>query len=226
MLYNDLLSQPSRALYIFFKVCKIPFESKTINLGKMQHLTEDYQKIHPFQQVPAIDHNGFKVFESIAILRYITREFDIPDHWYPKDSKSQAKVDEYLEWQHFNTRLHCASYFRQKYLIPRITGQPVVPEKIVPYEQRLIKCLNDLENIWLNNTPYLAGSEISIADIFGSCEVEQVRIAGFNPHEGRSRLTAWMKRVADETSPHYQEAHTFLNKLVKKIEEGKLKSKI
>ncbi|XP_053993206.1 glutathione S-transferase theta-3-like isoform X1 [Hylaeus volcanicus] len=224
-LYIDLLSQPSRALYIFFKVCNIPFESKIINLGKMQHLTEDYQTIHPFQQVPAIDHNGFKVFESGAILRYITREFNTPDHWYPKDSKSQVKVDEYLEWHHLNTRLHCASYFRQKYLMPMITGEPAVPEKIVSYEKRLIKCLNDLEKIWLNNTPYLVGSEISIADILGSCEIEQLRVTGFNPYEGRSRLAAWMKRVADETSPHYQEAHMLLDKLVKKTEEGMLKSK-
>lgn len=51
---------------------------------------------------------------SVAILRYICREFKVADHWYPKESKSQLKVDEYLEWQHLNTRAHCALYFRAK----------------------------------------------------------------------------------------------------------------
>lgn len=41
---------------------------------------------------------------SIAIIRYLAKEKNIPDKWYPKDSKKQARVDEYLEWQHNNTR--------------------------------------------------------------------------------------------------------------------------
>ncbi|XP_043261383.1 glutathione S-transferase theta-1-like [Colletes gigas] len=224
-LYYDLLSQPSRALYIFLKVSNIPFESKKINLGKMEQHNADYQKIHPFKKVPAITHNGFNIIESIAIFRYICREFNVDDHWYPKDSKAQAKVDEYLEWQHLNTRLFCASYFLQQYLTPMLTGEPAKPEKIMPYKERLNDNLDLLENVWLQNTPFLVGSEISIADLVGSCEVEQVRVGGYDPWEGRPRLTAWMKRVSEETSPHYQDAHVFLNKLVNKTKESTLKSK-
>lgn len=51
---------------------------------------------------------------SVAILRYLCREKNVPDHWYPKDSKQQAKVDEYLEWQHLDTRLNCSMYFQHK----------------------------------------------------------------------------------------------------------------
>ena len=28
----------------------------------------------------------------------------VADHWYPKESQAQARVDEYLEWQHLGTR--------------------------------------------------------------------------------------------------------------------------
>ncbi|KOC58898.1 Glutathione S-transferase theta-1 [Habropoda laboriosa] len=220
-LYCDLLSQPSRVLYIFLKICNIPFETKLINLGKGEHLTSEYQKIHPFQKVPAIDHNDY----NVAIVRYICREFKVPDHWYPKESKSQVKIDEYLEWQHLNTRLFCALYFRLKYLMPIITGQPTNQEKIMKYEKNLNETLDVLENVWLKDTNFLVGSKISIADIFGACEVEQVRITGYNPHEGRPRVASWMKRVANETSPYYQEAHVILNKLVDKEKQKALKSK-
>ncbi|CAK9829853.1 Glutathione S-transferase theta-1 [Anthophora retusa] len=225
ILYYDLLSQPSRALYIFLKVCNIPFEKQLINLGKSEHLTTRYQKINPFQKVPAIEHNGFHIIESVAILRYICREFKVADHWYPKESKSQVKIDEYLEWQHLNTRLHCALYFRLKYLIPTLSGQPAKEETIMKHEKYLNETLDALENIWLKDKNFLVGSEISIADILGACEVEQVRIAGYNPCEGRPCIASWMERVAHETSPYYQEAHIILNKLVDKQKQNALKSK-
>lgn len=53
-------------------------------------------------------------FYSIAILRYLCRTFDVADHWYPKNIEKQARIDEYLEWQHLNTRAHCTEYIRQK----------------------------------------------------------------------------------------------------------------
>ena len=51
---------------------------------------------------------------SVAILRYLARDRKVAEHWYPSDLKKQAKVDEYLEWQHLNTRLFCAMFFRHK----------------------------------------------------------------------------------------------------------------
>jgi glutathione S-transferase len=53
---------------------------------------------------------------SVAILRYLSKTRQIADHWYPADIKLQAKVDEYLEWQHTNTRIFCAMYFQHKVL--------------------------------------------------------------------------------------------------------------
>ena len=52
----------------------------------------------------------------MAIIRYLSKQYreKIADHWYPSDAKSQAKVDEYLEWQHTNTRISCAMYFQTK----------------------------------------------------------------------------------------------------------------
>ncbi|XP_017877016.1 glutathione S-transferase theta-1-like [Ceratina calcarata] len=67
-LYYDLLSQPSRALYIFLKVCNIPFEGKLVNLGKGEHLTSEYKKVNPFQKVPAIEHNGLNMFERYCFV--------------------------------------------------------------------------------------------------------------------------------------------------------------
>ncbi|XP_076646350.1 glutathione S-transferase theta-1 [Halictus rubicundus] len=225
-LYYDLLSQPSRAVYIFLKANNIPFEKKITNLGKMEHLSSEYQKINPFQKVPSIQHNDVSIIESVAILRYLCKEFTVADHWYPKDSKAQAKVDEYLEWQHLNTRYHCALYFQKKYLMPIMKAQPTPAEVIAKYEKRMINCLDVLENIWLKDKPFLTGSEVTIADLLGACEVEQVRIAGYDPRNGRPCLATWLAKVEQMTNPYYQEAHVFIGLLANKAKEDKIKSKI
>ncbi|XP_078043965.1 glutathione S-transferase theta-1 [Augochlora pura] len=224
--YYDLLSQPSRALYIFLKASNIPFEKKLINLMKLEHLSEDYKKIHPFNKVPSIQHNGFNIIESVAILRYLCKEFPVADHWYPKDSKAQAKVDEYLEWQHLNTRFHCGLYFRKKYLLPLLTTKPTPPELLEKCKNNMIECLDLLENVWLKDKPFLIGSEPTIADLLGACEIEQVRLTGFDPREGRPHLTNWLTRVKEVTNPYYKEAHTLIELLTEKTKDNMLKSKI
>lgn len=77
-----------------------------------EHKSEEYVKnIHPFGKVPAIDDSGFKLIESVAILRYLARKYDVDDHWYPKDLEGQARVDEFLEWQHIGLRLPLGMFF-------------------------------------------------------------------------------------------------------------------
>ncbi|KAG5326039.1 GSTT1 transferase, partial [Acromyrmex heyeri] len=212
-LYYDLLSQPSRAIYILLKTWNIPFEKKIINLKNLEQYTPEFERINPYKKVPVIEHDGFNLGESIGITRYICREFKVDDHWYPSESKKQAKVDEYLEWQHLNTRFHCAAYFLTKFLNPLMRGKPPKPEKVAELESRMNDCLDIIENVWLKDKPFLTGNTISVADIFCACELEQPRMAGYDPKKGRPRLTAWMEKVVMETSPHYQEAHKFLNQI-------------
>lgn len=58
---------------------------------------------------------------------------------------------------------------------PLLTGKSMNPESLMQYEKRMMQTLDDLENFWLKDKNFLTGSEISIADILGSCEIEQVR---------------------------------------------------
>ncbi|XP_023290830.1 glutathione S-transferase theta-1 isoform X2 [Orussus abietinus] len=242
-LYYDFLSQPSRALYIFLKKCQIPFEQHFINLKKGEQFSTEYQEIHPFQKIPAIDHDGFKLIESVAILRYLCREFNINNHWYPSASKERARVDEYLEWQHMNTRLHCAGYFllkvckfillyynsnrgeninclsTQQFIRPIILKKPASPDKLAAFHARMVNSLDLLETVWLKDKPFLTSDKISIADLIGACEVEQMRIIGYNPSEGRPLLMAWLERVKNETHPFYEEVHKPIDDLARKFAE-------
>lgn len=74
--------------------------------------TEGFKaNVNRFGKLPAINDDGFKLAESIAILRYLKRTYDIPDHWYPSESQAQAKVDEFLEWYHIGLRVLLGKFF-------------------------------------------------------------------------------------------------------------------
>ena len=90
----------------FCKINKIPLDFIEIRVGKKQHLTEEFKKISPARIVPVIIEKNtqtgeeFRLFESHAILRYLTLSRNLPDHWFPKDPILRAKVDQYLDWHH------------------------------------------------------------------------------------------------------------------------------
>jgi glutathione S-transferase len=42
--------------------------------------------------------------EHSFFLRYLTNTHTVDEHWYPHEPLQQAKVEEYLNWQHSNTR--------------------------------------------------------------------------------------------------------------------------
>jgi len=220
--YYDLMSQPSRALYIFFKLNKqIPVTYVPVNLGKGEHLTEEFKNnINRFQKAPCIiEDDGWKLAESVAIFRYLTELHDIEDHWYPKDVRSRALVDEYLEWQHTNTRSNCAMYFWHKKLIPMMTGKPINEQMVKFFKKRMEETLDTFENVWLKSSEkqFLTTNEISFADILAACELEQPKMAEYNPFDGsRPKLVAWYERVKKITNPHYEEAHVIVNKIASK----------
>ncbi|KAL1109970.1 hypothetical protein AAG570_014079 [Ranatra chinensis] len=215
-LYYDVLSQPSRVVKIFLLANKIEFEHKVVRLGKFEQKTEEFKKVNPLQQVPVIDDGGFILRESVAIMRYLCREKDVPIHWYPKESKAQAKVDEYLEWQHLGTRMHCGLYFRLMWLEPLVTKTAPPAKKVEFYKRNMEQNCDLVEKFWLADKPFLCGDEITIADLFAAAELEQPKLTGYDVRDGRPFLSAWLERVRTITSPHYDAVHNEINRIASK----------
>lgn len=213
--YYDLFSQPSRALYIFFKLSNTQTTFNPIALLKGEQKTKEYKAINRFQQVPCIVDDGFKLSESVAIFRYVTATRDnIADHWYPKDLKSRALVDEYLEWHHNNTRMSCTPFVRAQFLQPLTTGKYPSKEELEEMKSKLDKTLDAFEKIWLESDEkdFLASKEISFADILAACEMEIPKITGYDPFKNRPKLAKWHKQVQTAASPYYEEAHAKMRK--------------
>lgn len=218
------MSQPSRALYILLKCLKCEFEPKYVDLRKAEHYSEEFGVVNRMQRVPVIDHNGFILTESVAILKYLSREKIIPESLYPNESQAQARVEEFLEWQHIGLRLHCAMYFRVKYMDPILFGKAADARSLAAYESRMENSLSDLDTKWLGRgTDFIVGNTPTVADLLAACELEQPRMAGFDPAKYKN-IATWWKKVREHFNPYYDEGHIVVNKIIKK--QSKVLSKV
>uniref|UniRef100_A0A8D1D4B7 glutathione transferase n=1 Tax=Sus scrofa TaxID=9823 RepID=A0A8D1D4B7_PIG len=212
-LYLDLLSQPCRAVYIFAKKNGIPFELRTVDLRKGQHLSGAFAQVNPLQKVPVLKDGDFILTESVAILLYLTRKYKVPDHWYPQDLQACAQVDEYLAWQHTTLRRNCLRALWHKVMLPVFMGELVSPETLGTTLAELDVTLQVLEDKFLQSKAFLAGPHISLADLVAITELMHPVGAGCQVFEGRPKLAAWRQRVEVAIGEVlFQEAHEVILK--------------
>uniref|UniRef100_A0A8D0F4D7 glutathione transferase n=1 Tax=Strix occidentalis caurina TaxID=311401 RepID=A0A8D0F4D7_STROC len=205
-LYLDLLSQPCRSIYIFARSNNIPFEFKHVELMKGERATMSLRESGFRVQKHLLSLTSF--LEVIAILLYLARKFETPDHWYPSDLQKRARVDEYLSWQHVNIRGKGSKLFLTKVLLPLLTGQPLPPEKLESVTEELNIVLNQFEEKFLQDKPFIAGSEVSLADLVALVELMQPVGAGYDLFEERPKLAEWRRQVEEAVGKQlFQEAH-------------------
>ena len=91
--------------------------------------------------------------------------------------------------------------------VPLRTGKPANEEQVKEAGKALNKILNDMENYFLARGDFLAGNDITLADILGICEVMQVISLGYPVERNRPRMKRWMKQVKQRLQPHFDELH-------------------
>ncbi len=75
-IYGATFSTCTRRVAVVLKELDIPYELLPVNFAVREHKSEAYRQHQPFGQIPYIvDDDGFELFESRAIARYLATKY-------------------------------------------------------------------------------------------------------------------------------------------------------
>lgn len=213
ILYLDHISQPARALSLLCKTINVPHHEIYINLFKGEQLKKEYIAVNPFKKIPAVKDGNTLILESCAALRYIASKYDASGKWYPKNLDVRCKVDEYLDWQHLNTRAHGMGYYRNFVILPSMKKTNPDMALVNQHKKELGRVERQFATYFLGSKPFIC-DHITVADILAACEFEQPLAGGY---ELSDPILSFLQRVKSEIGPNYDEIHTTLRESAKKM---------
>jgi glutathione S-transferase len=157
-LYTFPPSTNSRKVRIVLLEKGLEFERINVDLTKREQKNPEYLKIHPFGQVPALDDEGFILYDSTVINEYLEDEYPYPS-LMPGDSEGRARARLWEDFRdsHFNPYCVHIIYEMRKPEGERDT------QRIDNAKAQIAACFDRLESE-LQGKEYLAGT-FSIADI-------------------------------------------------------------
>jgi glutathione S-transferase len=192
-LYTFPPSTNSRKVRIALLEKGLEFERINVDLAKREQKSPEYLKIHPFGQVPALDDEGFIVYDSTIINEYLEDEYPYPP-LMPKDSegRAHARLMEDFRDTHFNP-----AFVKIIYEMRKPEGERDA-EVIAAAKAEINKCFDRIE-MELQGKDYLAGS-FSLADIAFMANLELLDRFQIALDPKYKNTAAWIARLRARAS--------------------------
>lgn len=93
--------------------------------------------------------------------------------------------------------------------------------KVEECKTKLLKNVGIFEKYFLAKGKFVAGDDISIADLKPLCELTQLWMSDIKPYEPGSRIEQWINDCKERLQPHFDNAHKIVDDV---IEQGVFKS--
>lgn len=158
-----------RAVLATLEVKRAPHRLAPIPPGTLG--SEIHLRRHPFGKIPVLEHDGFMLYETQAILRYLDRVLPDPA-LTPGDPRAAARMDQVMnvtDWYLFQGVNNVIGF--QRVVGPRLLG--LVPDEAIvaaamPKARQVFRALGEA----LGSSPYFGGDDLSLADLMVAPHVD------------------------------------------------------
>jgi glutathione S-transferase len=178
------------------------YEAVEIKVMEGEHKSEAYlNKYQPFGVIPAMDDEGFILFESRAICRYLAKKYQKSEHeLMPSDLKAYGLFEQgaYIESSNFDS---AAGGLVHEKFFKTFRGLQTDENKVKEHVEKLAKVLDVYDRI-LAKQDYIGGNQFTLADIYhlpyGTLLVDK---CGFGHLiNDRPHVKAWWDRIYNRPS--------------------------
>ena len=171
-----------------------------VSVGIDDFKSEAHLARHPFGRIPAFEHDGFELYETQAIMRYVDEAFPsaplqpIELHPFARMNQFMGIVDSYL------TPCLLFGVLFQRLVAPRL-GRETDEAKVAAALPQVRHCLGEIARL-AHDQPFLAGDAVSLADLMVIPQLYYFR----SLPEGAAQfgelpaLAAWVNRMSERQS--------------------------
>ena len=147
--------------------------------------TPEYMRLNPNSLVPVIEDDGYVLWESNVIVRYLSAKY-APGQLYPTDLRERFDAERWMDWQQTTLNPVSRPGFWQLIRTP--------PEQrnaaLMAESNAAVEALMFTLDMHLANRAFMVGERFTMADIPLACEVH--RWFGLpQPRQSRPHIERW-----------------------------------
>lgn len=134
-----------------------------VEIDVLQGIPAEHKARHPFGKVPSFEHDGYKLYETLAIIRYVDEAFDGPA-LQPSDPKARATMTQIiciLDSYGYGPMIQ--QVLTQRAVVPTMGGESdeaVIAEGV----KKAATCLEVCQG-FLGDRAFMVGESLSLADL-------------------------------------------------------------
>ncbi|MEE9568764.1 MAG: glutathione S-transferase family protein [Candidatus Binatia bacterium] len=187
-LYHFPVSTNSRKVRILLIEKGLEFERIDVDLTKKEQKNPEYLKIHPFGQVPALDDDGFILYDSTIINEYLEDEYPHPP-LLPSDSEGRARARLMEDFRDIHFTPHFVEILHE-------VRKPETErdQKVIQNAKGIITQCFDRIDKELEGKEYLAGT-FSLADISYMPNIALLERFEIPVDPKYKNMRAWIERL-------------------------------
>lgn len=199
-LYGSPFSTCTKRVATILHEKKVPFEIYPVNLAAGEHKTPSYLEKQPFGVVPYIDDDGFILYESRAISRYIALKYEsqgtklIPTD----DLKKIALFEQAASVEQSSFDPYATAVGMEKIIKPRKGIQ--ANEVTVEAALTSLSAKLDAYDVILAKQKYFAGDDVTLADLFHIPWGVLLAVGGSDIIESKPNVARWWKDITSRPS--------------------------
>lgn len=162
-IYGPAYSTYARTVRLVLEEKGAPYKLVEVDILKGEGQRPAHLARHPYGKVPAVELDGFTLYETGAIERYLDEAVQGPK-LVPADIKQRARMNQIMSLVDSYAYVPAVHGVAINRLVKPILGQKPDEDAIAKALPEAEKVLAEIENL-MGQNPFLAGPQLSLADL-------------------------------------------------------------